>query len=133
MAIIRAALRVICAAVAARLLRMDTDCDAEVLNVSATLGLATARPSSMAPPWTAYTVAPAGIWGYSRWRWIRGRHEIDGVQSVYGFIYADAPEVISRIPQASTQSFDERVIAASARTFSLPRVSSRYTCALSVI
>ena len=107
---------VICAAVAAvRLLRMDADAVREVLNVSATLGLATSRKAIIdgATVGRVYSGA-SGYLGILAVEMVQSgvTGEIDGVQSVYGTIYADAPEVISRIPQASTQSFEpERVIA----------------------
>ncbi|HEX6008005.1 MAG TPA: MmgE/PrpD family protein, partial [Burkholderiales bacterium] len=106
----------ICAAVAAaRLAGANVDAMREILNVSATLGLATSRKAiiegatvgraySGASGWMgilALDMVEAGFTG-----------ETNGVQSVYGSIYADAPDVVSRIPQAARESFEpERVVA----------------------
>lgn len=107
---------VICAAVAAaKLLGLDARAMTEVINVSATLGLATSRKAIIdgATVGRVYS-GESGYQGILAVEMVQSgiTGEVDGTQSVYGSIYADSPEVVSRIPQMPKASFEpERVIA----------------------
>ncbi len=107
---------VIGAAVAAgKLARLDRDAMRELINVSATLGLATSRKAIIdgATVGRAYSGA-SGYLGILTLELIQSGFtgETDGVHTVYGSIYADTPDVISKIPQAPKQSFEPDMVIA---------------------
>ncbi|HKA44474.1 MAG TPA: MmgE/PrpD family protein [Burkholderiales bacterium] len=107
---------VICAAVAAaRLARLGEHAMREVINVSATLGLATSRKAIIdgATVGRVYSGA-SGLLGILAVEMVQAglTGEVDGVRSVYGSIYADAPEVVSRIPQMAKESFEPELVLA---------------------
>jgi len=101
------------AAVAAgKLARLDRDAMLNLINMSATLGLATSRRAIIegATVGRAYSgasgymgvlaldLAECGFTG-----------ESDGVGSVYGNVYSDSEAVVSRIPQTSRVPFDPQI------------------------
>lgn len=104
------------AAVAAgKLTKLDPDAMCEVINISATLGLATSRQAIIegATVGRAYSGA-SGYLGILALEMAQSGFtgESNGVQSVYGSVYADAPEVKSRIPQGPKQSFEPEMVVA---------------------
>jgi 2-methylcitrate dehydratase PrpD len=105
---------VIGAAVAAgRLAGLGRDAMRDLLNVSATLGLATSRNAIIegATVGRAYSGA-SGYLGILALELVQSEFtgERDGVQSVYGSVYADTPDVKSRIPQGPKQSFEPDMV-----------------------
>jgi 2-methylcitrate dehydratase PrpD len=102
------------AAVAAgKLANLDADAMRELMNVSATLGLATSRKAILegATVGRVYSGA-AGYLGILALDMVQSgmTGESDGVASVYGQVYGDAPEVKSRVPQTSSKSFDPAIV-----------------------
>jgi 2-methylcitrate dehydratase PrpD len=102
------------AAVAAgKLMKLEADAMRELINVSATLGLATSRKAILegATVGRVYSGA-AGYLGILALDMVQSgmTGERDGVQSVYGQVYGDSPEVKSSIPQASAKSFDPDLV-----------------------
>ena len=86
-----------------------------IINIGATLGLATSRRGIIegATVGRAYS-GMSGYMGVLAHQLVQAgfTSEIDGVRSVYGSIYGDDPSVISRIPQAPNQSFDPDMVVA---------------------
>jgi 2-methylcitrate dehydratase PrpD len=102
------------AAVAAgKLMNLDANAMRELLNVSATLGLATSRKAILegATVGRVYSGA-AGYLGILALDMVQSgmTGENDGVQSVYGQVYGDPPEVKSSIPQTSSKPFDPDMV-----------------------
>lgn len=103
------------AVAAARLTGFGHDAMRELINVSATLGLATSRKAVIegATVSRIYTGA-SGYWGILALDMIQSAFtgEIDGVGTVYGSVYADTPDAVSKIPQAPKRSFDPDMVIA---------------------
>jgi 2-methylcitrate dehydratase PrpD len=104
------------AAVAAGVLaRLGVDAMRELINISATLGLATSRQAIIegATVGRVYSGA-SGYMGILALDMVQSglTGEVDGVRSVYGSVYADPPDVVSRIPQFSKVSFDPDMVIA---------------------
>lgn len=99
----------------AKLTGLNPEAMRELINVSATLGLATSRKAIIdgATVGRAYSGA-SGYLGILALELIQSEFtgEIDGVGTVYGSIYADSPEVVSEIPQAPKVSFDLDMVIA---------------------
>jgi len=104
------------AAVAAgKLANLDAGAMRELINISATLGLATSRKAVLEGATVGRVYSGAtGYLGILALDMVQSgiTGENDGVQSVYGQVYADAPEGKSGIAQTPAKSFDpDSVIA----------------------
>ena len=108
------------AAVAAgKLANLEADAMRELINVSATLGLATSRKAILEGATVGRVYSGAvGYLGILALDMVQSgmTGERDGVQSVYGHVYGDAPDVKSSIPQASAKSFDPDMVIAGLGT-----------------
>lgn len=125
------------AVAAAKLTGLGHDAMRELINASATLGLATSRQAVIegATVTRAYTGA-SGYLGILALEMVRSGFtgEVDGVATVYGSVYADSPEVMSKIPQAPRRSFDpDLVIAGLGSDFLITRSFFKiHACARSI-
>jgi 2-methylcitrate dehydratase PrpD len=102
------------AAVAAgKLMNLGRDAMRELINVSATLGLASSRKAILegATVGRVYS-GTTGYLGVLALELVQSGFtgESDGVGSVYSSVYGDPPEVKSRIPQMSSRSFDPAMV-----------------------
>jgi 2-methylcitrate dehydratase PrpD len=108
------------AAVAAgKLANLDANAMRELINVSATLGLATSRKAIREGATVGRVYSGAtGYLGILALDMVQSgmTGENDGVQSVYGQVYGDAPDVKSSIPQKSAKSFDPDIVIAGLGT-----------------
>lgn len=125
------------AVAAARLTGLGIEAMREVINVSATLGLATSRKAIIdgATVGRAYSGA-SGYLGILALELVQAGFtgETDGVRTVYGSVYGDPPDVVSQIPQASKVSFDpDMVIADLGSDFLITRgFIKMHACARSI-
>ena len=104
------------AAVAAgKLANLDADAMRELINVSATLGLASSRKAVLEGATVGRVYSGAtGYLGILALDMVQSgmTGERDGVQSVYGQVYGESPAGAGGIPQAPENAFDpDRVIA----------------------
>jgi 2-methylcitrate dehydratase PrpD len=125
------------AVAAARLAGLGPGPMREVINISATLGLATSRQAIIqgATVGRVYS-GESGYQGILACDMVESgiTGETDGVATVYGSIYGDAPEAVSRIPQASKHSFEpDMVVAGLGSDFLLPMgFIKMHACARSI-
>lgn len=98
-----------------KLTNLDRDTMREVINISATLGLATSREAivdgatvgrvySGASEYLGILALEMAQSGFT--------DEVNGVQFVNDSVYGDAPEIKSRIPQGPKQSFEPEMVIA---------------------
>lgn len=103
------------AVAAAKLTGLGRDPMRELINVSATLGLATSRQAIIegATVGRVYSGA-SGYLGILALEAVQSgiTGETDGVGTVYGSVYGDPPDVVSKIPQMSKRSFDPDMVIA---------------------
>ncbi|MCE9640855.1 MAG: MmgE/PrpD family protein [Betaproteobacteria bacterium] len=96
-----------------KLAGLKPDAMRELINISATLGLATSRKAILegATVGRVYSGTP-GYLGILALDMVQSgmTGENDGVASVYGQVYGDAPDVKSSIPQTSAKSFDPDIV-----------------------
>jgi 2-methylcitrate dehydratase PrpD len=94
---------------------LSPDAMRHLINSSATLGLATSRQAIIqgATVGRVYSGA-SGYMGLLALDMVQSglTGEADGAGSVYGSIYADSPDVVSRIPQFTRKSFDPDLVVA---------------------
>lgn len=103
------------AVAAAKLMGLGHDQMRALINVSATLGLATSRRAIIegATVGRVYSGA-SGYLGILALEAVQSgiTGETDGVATVYGSVYGDPPDVVSRIPQMAKRSFDPDMVIA---------------------
>ncbi len=97
----------------AKLKGYDPSAMRRIINISATLGLATSRRATIEGATVGRVYSGiSGYMGVLADQLVQAEFtgEIDGVGSVYGSIYGDDASVVSRIPQAPNQSFDPNMV-----------------------